>query len=82
MCLSSGSDGEILVELAPSFTALWKKELLMLAGDVEPNPGPYTPYGKNSCDISLVNIKILGECRTLWGKREQAMHLDVELFCS
>ena len=26
--------------------------------------------------------KILGECRTLWGEREQAMHLGVELFCS
>ena len=25
----------------------------MLAGDVESNPGPWTSYGKNSCDITL-----------------------------
>ena len=36
-------------ELAPSLlTVPWRKELLMLAGDVETNPGPYTDYGKNS----------------------------------
>ena len=44
-------------ELAPSLlTAPWRKELLILAGDVEPNPGPYTQYGKNSCDINLEAI--------------------------
>ena len=44
-------------ELAPSFlTAPWRKELLMLAGDVETNPGPFTDYGKNSCDINLGSI--------------------------
>ena len=41
-------------ELAPSLlTAPWRKELLILAGDVESNPGPYVQYGKNSCDINL-----------------------------
>ena len=25
---------------------------------------------------------ILGECRTLWGEREQAMHCGIELLCS
>ena len=28
----------------------------MLAGDVESNPGPWTNYGKNSCDITLGSI--------------------------
>ena len=37
-------------ELAPSLlTAPCRKELLMLAGDVELNPGPYTRYGKPVC---------------------------------
>jgi len=27
-------------------------------------------------------MPLLGECRTLWGEREQAMCLGVELFCS
>ena len=51
-CVSRGSgDGGTLVELAPSLlTAPWRKEQLMLAGDVESNPGPYTYYGKNSYD--------------------------------
>ena len=42
-------------ELAPSLlTASWRKERLMLAGDVESNPGPYTNYvGKNSCGTNL-----------------------------
>ena len=54
-CVSRGSGGGGTVgELAPSLlTAPWRKELLMLAGDVESNPGPYTNYvGKNSCDIN------------------------------
>ena len=39
-------------ELAPSLlTASWRKELLMLAGDVESNPGPYTNY--DSKDLLL-----------------------------
>ena len=40
-------------ELAPSLlTAPWRKELLMLAGDIESNPGPWAFYvGKNTCDI-------------------------------
>jgi len=25
---------------------------------------------------------ILGECRTWWGEREQAMHCGIELLCS
>ena len=38
-------------ELVPSLlTAPCRKELLMLAGDVETNPGPYTEYGKNACE--------------------------------
>ena len=28
----------------------------MLAGDVESNPGPYTRYGKHSCDINMGSI--------------------------
>ena len=45
-------------ELVPSLlTAPWRKELLMLAGDVESNPGPWTNYvGKNSCDKNLGSI--------------------------
>ena len=44
-------------ELVPSLlTDPWRKELLMLAGDVETNPGPYTKYSKNSCDINLGSI--------------------------
>ena len=45
-CVSRGSgDGGTVGELAPSLlTAPWRKELLMLAGDVETNPGPYTEY--------------------------------------
>ena len=54
-CVSRRSGGGGTVgELAPSLlTAPWRKEILMLAGDVETNPGPYTPYGKNVCDINL-----------------------------
>ena len=49
-CVSRGSGGGGTVgELVPSLlTAPWRKELLMLAGDVETNPGPFTYYGKNS----------------------------------
>ena len=49
-CVSRGSGGGGTVgELAPSLlTAPWRKELLMLAGDVETNPGPFTHYGMNS----------------------------------
>ena len=47
-CVSRGSGGGGTVgELAPSLlTAPCRKELLMLAGDVESNPGPYTNYGE------------------------------------
>ena len=57
-CVSRGSGGSGTVgEMAPSlFTAPLRKELLILAGDVETNPGPYTDYGKNSCDINLGSI--------------------------
>ena len=58
-CVSRRSGGGGIVgELTPSFlTAPWRKELLILAGDVETNPGPYTSYvGKNSCDINLGSI--------------------------
>ena len=27
-------------------------------------------------------IKLLGECRTLWGEHEQAMQCGIELLCS
>ena len=48
-------------ELPPSFlTALWRKELLILAGDVESNPGPFTYYGKNSCDMNLGSSTYVG----------------------
>ena len=57
-CVSRGSGGGGTVEeVAPSLlTAPWRKELLILAGDVETNPGPFTFYGKNSCDINLGSI--------------------------
>ena len=56
-CVSRGSGGGTVGELVPSLlTAPWKKELLILAGDVETNPGPYTHYGMNSCDINLGSI--------------------------
>ena len=42
-------------ELVPSLlTAPWRKELLMLAGDVETNPGPFTFYvGKDLCVVLM-----------------------------
>ena len=47
MSRRSGGGGTV-GELAPSLlTAPWRKQLLMLAGDIESNPGPYTRYGKN-----------------------------------
>ena len=63
-------------KLAPSLlTAPWRKEVLILAGDVETNPGPYTDYGKNSCGTNLGPIGVYGkwyysktsEQRTHWG---------------
>ena len=47
MGVSRGSHGDGTVgELAPSFlNVLQKKQLLMLAGDIETNPGP-SVYGK------------------------------------
>ena len=40
--------GETSRELSPSLLiAPWRTQLLMLAGDVESNPGPYTNYGKD-----------------------------------
>ena len=51
--MGSGGGGTV-GELVPSLlTAPWRKELLMLGGDVETNPGPYTVYGMNSCDINV-----------------------------
>ena len=51
-------------ELVPSLlTAPWRKELLILAGDVETNPGPYTYYGKNTCDINVGAITLVAGLR-------------------
>ena len=57
-CVSTGSGGGGTVgELAPSLlTAPWRKELLMLAGDIESNPGPYTDYTLASKDLCMVLI--------------------------
>ena len=56
-CVSRGSSGGGTVgELAPSLlTAPWWKEELMLAGDIESNPGPYTInyVGKNLCMVLM-----------------------------
>ena len=54
-CVSRGSGGGGTVgELAPSLlTAPWRKELLIVAGDVETNPGPYTYYGENLCMVLM-----------------------------
>ena len=44
-------------ELAPSlYTAPCRKELLMLAGDVESNPGPYTDYDRKNLCVVLMHI--------------------------
>ena len=50
-------------ELAHSLlTAPCRKELLILAGDIESNPGPYTNYiGKDLC-IELLHIRHLATC--------------------
>ena len=50
----SGGGGNV-GELAPSLlTVPWRKELLLLAGDVETNPGPYTHYvGKDLCKFAM-----------------------------
>ena len=42
-------------ELVPSLlTAPCRKELLILAGDIESNPGPYTDYvGKDLCVVIM-----------------------------
>ena len=51
---SKGSGGGGTVgELVPSLiTAPWRKEQLMLAGDIESNPGPYyTEYGEDLCMV-------------------------------
>ena len=42
-------------EVVPSLlTAPWRKELLMLARDVESNPGPFTGYvGKDLCMVLM-----------------------------
>ena len=37
---------------------------------------------KLTCHKLALIISILGECRTLWGEREQAMHCGIELLCS
>ena len=54
-CVSRGSGGGdwAVGELAHSLlTAPWRKELLILAGDVETNPGPFTNYvGKDLCMV-------------------------------
>ena len=59
-CVSRWSGGGgIVEELAPSLlTAPWRKELLMLAGDVESNPGPYTDYTHASKDLCMVLMHI------------------------
>ena len=59
-CVSRGSGGGgTLGELAPSIlTAPWRKELLMLAGDVESNPGPYTDYTLACKDLCMVLMHI------------------------
>ena len=51
-CVSRGNGGGGTVgDLAPFLlTAPCKKKLLILAGDVETNPGPFTHYGKNTCE--------------------------------
>ena len=56
---SKGSGGGGTVgELVPSLiTAPWRKEQLMLAGDIESNPGPYyTEYGEDLYMVLILYI--------------------------
>ena len=58
-CVSrgSGSGGGTVGELAPSLlTVPWRKELLILAGDVETNPGLYTDYDRKDLCMVLMHI--------------------------
>ena len=49
--MGSGGGGTV-GELVPSLLiAPWRKELLILAGDVETNPGPYTDYTRACKDM-------------------------------
>ena len=59
-CVSRRSGGSGTVgELAPSLlTAPWRKELLVLAGDIESNPGPYTDYTRTCEDLCMVLMYI------------------------
>ena len=35
------------------------------------------------CSIAIFHdILLLGECRTLWGEREQAKHCGIEMLCT
>lgn len=56
---SKGSGGGVTVEELVPFliTAPWRKEQLMLAGDIESNPGPYyTEYGEDLCMVLILYI--------------------------
>jgi len=49
--------GETWTEMAPSLlTAQWRRLLLLLAGDVETNPGPDPDYGGEYHDTIMVEI--------------------------
>ena len=70
-CVSRGSGGGGTVEeLAPSLlTAPWRKELLMLAGDIESNPGPFTDYaGKDLCmHMPTSSYLLTSKCNIMYG---------------
>ena len=77
-CVSRGSgSGGTVGELAPSLlTASCRKVLLILAGDVETNPGPYTDYGGKN-NYTRACVWYLGRA---WASPTQASRM-VEFSC-
>ena len=54
----SGGGGTVGEQVPTLPTAPWRKEVLILAGDVETNPGPYTNYARACKDLGIVLMHI------------------------